>query len=277
MSHANEPHRRRAGPGPDPVRLAFWTALAIAAGAAGVALTAGPEVGRVGVVLFLALAAVAGVFFLWLTRNRGRQIGLFPDRGAAEAAAVTQGGEYAVLDGVAEPALVSDRTGAVVAVNQRYAALAVEAGAMSDSTRPPAFDRLFGSAPLMSAPMYRLARAAGLGETRSEILPPATLRAGGDSHRYEASVAPFGGDRILWRLRPLSSTAVVEGDAARALFVDDAPLGFFAARQDGSVVYVNQALRALLGFGDETPMLRLRDFVKEVVRALFGVYSSAAV
>lgn len=263
MSHENEPNRRRAGPGLDPVRLAFWAALAIAAGAAGVALTAGPDVGRVGVVLFLALAAVAAVFFLWLSRNRGRQIGLFPDRGAAEAAAMTTSGEYSVLDGIAEPALVSDRTGAVIAVNQRYAALAGEAGAMSDSTRPPAFDRLFGSDPLMSAPMYRLARAAGLGETRSEILPPATLRAGGETHRYEASVAPFGADRILWRLRPMTSTAVVEGDAARALFVDDAPLGFFAARQDGSVVYVNQALRTLLGFGDETPMLRLRDFVKE--------------
>jgi two-component system cell cycle sensor histidine kinase/response regulator CckA len=115
----------------------------------------------------------------------------------------------------------------------------------------------------MSAPMYRLARAAQMGEMRNEILPPAALPGDGDPRRFEASVAPVSAERVLWRLRSLSQTAIVEGDAARALFVDDAPLGFFAARQDGALVYVNQALRALLGFGDETPILRLRDFVRE--------------
>ncbi|MFZ4602339.1 MAG: ATP-binding protein [Caulobacterales bacterium] len=263
MSHLSDPRPQRSTPGLDPARIAFWAALAVAAGAAGVALTSGPEVGRLGVILFLGLAGVAAVFFLWMSRNRGRQIGLFPDRGAAEAAAGLEVGEYAVLEAISEPALVSDRAGAVVAANQAYRRIAVDAGALSDSARPPALDRLFGADALMSAPMYRLSRAASMGEQRSEILPPAVLSPGTDPRRFEASVAPAPGGRILWRLRPLTSTAIVEGDAARTLFVDDAPLGFFAARQDGAVVYVNQALRALLGFGDETPMLRLRDFVKE--------------
>jgi len=263
MSHTPDPHAQRIAQTLDPARIAFWIALVVAAGAAGVALTAGPDVGRVGAVLFLGLAGVAAVFFLWLSRNRGRQIGLFPDRGAAESAAVAPRGEYAVLDGIAEPVLVSDRTGAVIAANSAYVRLAGASGALADSDRPPAFDRLFGADPLMSAPMYRLARAAANSEARSEILPPASIRAGDAPRRFEAAVAPFAGDKVLWRLRPLASNAVVEGDAARGLFVDDAPLGFFAARHDGSVVYVNHALRALLGFGDETPLLRLRDFVKE--------------
>ena len=270
MSQTNDARAQRSSVRLDPARIAFWSALAVAAGAAGVALTAGPEVGRVGAILFLSLAAIGFVFFLWLSRHRGRQVGLFPDKGAAEAAALAaHGGEYALLEGIAEPALVSDRNGAAVAANKPYLSLAQFAGALAESERAPMFDRLFGADPLLSAPMYRLSRAANLGETRSEVLPAVALRADSEAHRYEASVAPIGADRVLWRLRPMASSAVVEGDAARGLFVDDAPLGFFAARADGSVVYVNQALRAVLGYGDETPLLRLRDFIKEdTVRVL---------
>src|SRR5262249_10499216 len=42
-----------------------------------------------------------------------------------------------------------------------------------------------------------------------------------------------------------------------------APIGFFAARGDGAVVYMNRALRAVLGVGDDPAKLRVKDILKE--------------
>src|SRR5690606_1471916 len=43
----------------------------------------------------------------------------------------------------------------------------------------------------------------------------------------------------------------------------DAPVGFFAARADGSIIYMNRALRAVLGVGDDPALLRVKDVIKE--------------
>src|SRR5262249_2204539 len=48
----------------------------------------------------------------------------------------------------------------------------------------------------------------------------------------------------------------------RALYVEDAPVGFFSARRDGRVVYVNRTLRAMLGLPDEPAGLRLEDILR---------------
>ncbi len=42
-----------------------------------------------------------------------------------------------------------------------------------------------------------------------------------------------------------------------------APVGFFAARADGTIVYMNRSLRAVLGVGDDPSLLRVKDIVKE--------------
>ncbi|HVY86210.1 MAG TPA: ATP-binding protein, partial [Caulobacterales bacterium] len=110
--------------------------------------------------------------------------------------------------------------------------------------------------------MFRLSKAAGQGQIRREALPPTTLTPGGKPVRYEAVVSPMGSHRVLWRLRELT---VGEGGAAvdRQLFLDDAPIGFIAARADGSIAYMNQALRAVLGVGDDPTRLKLRDILKD--------------
>ena len=249
----------------DYIQLAFWAALAIAGGAAGMALTWSEAVGPAGAVLVIALGAMALVLVLWVMRGAGRKLGVFPERGAAEAA-VQSTKRHLWLEALTEPALISDRGGVTVAANASYlviAQLAHETGV--DSVHAPSVDRLFSSNPGMAAPIYRLSKAVKLGIAKTEMLPALLF---GDSHtamQFEASVAPLGKTRALWRLRRVeagSQTAGVGSVDPRALYVEDAPVGFFSARRDGRVVYINQTLRQMLGLPDGENALRLEDIMR---------------
>jgi two-component system cell cycle sensor histidine kinase/response regulator CckA len=247
----------------DGPRVLFWAALAVGLAAAGVAVAAGPSVGRAGALLLIAMAAAGMVFLVWLSRGAGRAVGLFPSRGAAETATLSMGrAEFALLDALAEPALLTDRAGAPLVANAAWRALAEQTGALGDSDRPPSMDRVFGADPVLNPAMFRLARAAAARQTRCEPLPPTRIGARTELARFEASIAPAPNGRMLWRLRELAPVDAAADPEARALFVEDSPIGFFAARADGAVVYMNRALRAALGCEDgET--LRVRDILKE--------------
>ncbi len=247
-------------------RAAFWVAMAMGAGGAGVAVAAGPSlVGPVGAVLLIGVAAAGVVFLMWLT-GLGRYVGLFPARGAAEAASMAIGrAEFQMLEALEEPAFVAEHGSAPIAANAAYLEAAQAAGALGQSARPPAMDRLFGADPVVSAPMYRLANAARRGQARREELPAAALDRAGGLVRYEACVAPMPGGRTLWRLRALGPAPASDPTVAdpRRLFIDEAPLGFFSVKPDGAIAYMNQALRAVLGVGEEAAGLRLKDIVKD--------------
>ncbi|MFZ4071720.1 MAG: ATP-binding protein [Caulobacterales bacterium] len=247
----------------DAQRLVFWAALATAAVAGGVALTAGESVGRLGGILIIGLAALGAAFVLWMGRGRGRDVGLFPERGAAEHASLSAvRAEFSVLDAIGEPAMVSDRHGAVLAANAAYLDLAKSCEALIDGDRAPMVDHLFGADPALSAPMYRLARAAGAGERRAEHLPPANLKPGQPASRFEASVGPMPAGRVLWRLRPLQVDAG-DGNAALAdQLIEEAPAGFMAVRADGAIVFMNAPLRVAIGL-DDVAGLKLRDLIAE--------------
>ncbi|HVZ99270.1 MAG TPA: hypothetical protein VG841_03020, partial [Caulobacterales bacterium] len=247
----------------DPLQILFWVSVAIGLAAAGVAITAGPSVGRAGAVLLILLMSAGLVLFFWMSRGAGRRHGAFPERGAIEAAVLSAGrNEATIVEALDEAAMVTDRNLSPLVANAAYIAIAETAGALGDSDRPPMMSRLFGADPMLSAPMFRLSKAAGQGQIRREALPPTTLTPGGKPVRYEAVVSPMGSHRVLWRLRELT---VGEGGAAvdRQLFLDDAPIGFIAARADGSIAYMNQALRAVLGVGDDPTRLKLRDILKD--------------
>ncbi len=251
------------GKGFDWLQIAFWTALAVAGGAAGVALTWSQAVGPSGAVLVIALGAMGLVLTLWLMKGAGRRLGVFPERGAAEAAAQSNR-KLVWLEALEEAALVSDRGGATVAANPAYLELAQVANDLGDSSHAPSIDRLFGANPGMAAPIYRLSKAVKAGVSRTEVLPAILL---GDHHspvQYEASVAPLGKTKALWRLRRVDSAAASRSGSVdpRALYVEDAPVGFFSARRDGRVVYVNQTLRAMLGLPEEPAGLRLEDILR---------------
>jgi two-component system cell cycle sensor histidine kinase/response regulator CckA len=246
----------------DYLQLGFWAALTLAGGAAGMALTWSEAVGPAGAVLVIALGAMALVLVLWAMRGAGRKLGVFPERGAAEAAAQSTR-KLIWLEALEEPALISDRGGATVAANPAYLEIAQVAKDLGEGGHAPSIDRLFGANPGMAAPIYRLSRAVKAGQSRSETLPAILF---GEAHQpvqFEASVAPLGASRALWRLRKIeggnSASSSVD---PRALYIEDAPVGFFSARRDGRVVYVNLTLRQMLGLPDEPAGLRLEDILR---------------
>ncbi|TPW05853.1 MAG: two-component system, cell cycle sensor histidine kinase and response regulator CckA [Alphaproteobacteria bacterium] len=250
-------------PGLDAPRLLFWVALAMGLASAGVVVAAGQSAGRAGALLLIAMAAAGMVFLVWLSRSHGQAAGLFPGRGAAEAAAMkSDSTEHALLEALEEPALLTDRAGAPLVSNAAYKALADATGALGESERPPLMDRVFGHDPVLNPAMFRLSRSASSRQSRREVLPPTRVGGRPAMVRYEASVSPAPNGRVLWRLREMTDADAATDAEARALFIEDSPVGFFAARPDGAIVYMNRALRASLGVEDGE-VLRVRDVLKE--------------
>jgi two-component system cell cycle sensor histidine kinase/response regulator CckA len=248
----------------DPLQVLFWLSVTVGVAAAGVAITAGPSVGQAGAVLLVLLAAAGMVLFFWMSRGAGRAHGAFPERGAIAASSLLAGrDQFALIEAVDEPALITDSNLSPIVANAAYRAIAQAANVLGESDRPPALSRLFGADPMLSAPMFRLSKAAQASQPRREVLP-ATTAVAGKHARFEARVGPMTNGYVLWRLRELDVGDVAEdGDDGRGVFLDDAPLGFFAARADGSVLYMNRALRKTLGLSEDANQLRVRDFVVE--------------
>ena len=248
----------------DPLQILFWFSVAVGLGAAGVALTAGQAVGQAGAILLILLAAAGLVLFFWMSRGAGRRVGAFPGRGAIAATALLGSrNDFAFVEALDEAALITDAHLSPLAANHAYLDIAEAAGILGESDRPPMMSRLFGADPMLSAPMFRLSKAAQLGQTRREQLP-ATAAINGQHARYEACVGPIPGGHVLWRLRELGAAEQGEGgDDGRQLFLDDSPVGFFAAKADGSVIYMNRSMRAVLGLGDDPQLLRVKDMIKE--------------
>ena len=254
----------RSGGRLDPLQILFWGAVTAGLAAAGVAITAGPAVGQPGAILLLLLASVGLVLFFWMSRGAGRKLGAFPERGAIAAASMLSGrNEFALIEALDEAALITDAQLSPLTANDAYLHIAEAAGVLGESDRPPMMSRLFGADPMLSAPMFRLSRAAQAGQTRREELPVTTAISGKHA-RYEACVGPIPGGHVLWRLRELGAAEAGEqgGDGGQ-LFLDDAPVGFFAARTDGTIVYMNRALRSVLGLGEDPALLRVKDIIKE--------------
>jgi two-component system cell cycle sensor histidine kinase/response regulator CckA len=213
-------------------------------------------------VLVIALGIMTLLLVVWVMRGAGRRLGVFPERGAAEAAAQSTK-KLIWLEALEEPALISDRGGATVAANPAYLELSQVARDLSVGGHAPSIDRLFSANPGMAAPIYRLSKAVKAGQRRTELLPAILI---GDAHQpvqFEASVAPLGASRALWRLRRIEASGEGAGSGdARALYVEDAPVGFFSARRDGRIVYINQTLRQMLGLPDGDHALRLEDILR---------------
>jgi len=261
--HAQTPAPRSGGR-LDPLQILFWFSVAVGLGAAGVALTAGQAVGQAGAVLLILLAAAGLVLFFWMSRGAGRRVGAFPERGAIAANSLLGGrNDFAFVEALDEAALITDAHLSPLVANHAYHQIAEAAGILGESDRPPMMSRLFGADPMLSAPMFRLSKAAQLGQTRREELP-GTSAINGKHTRYEACVGPIPGGHVLWRLRELGAAEQGSSpDDGRQLFLDDSPVGFFAARSDGQIIYMNRSLRAVLGLGDDPQLLRVKDMIKE--------------
>lgn len=264
MTDMTDPGQQRPRLAFDAPRALFWAALAIGLAAAGVAVAAGPTVGRAGALLLIAVAAAGMVFLVWLSRGAGKAVGLFPGRDEAESAALPlRRGEHALLDALEEPALLVDRSGAPVLANRAYEDLARRMGVLGDAGRLPVVDRLFGGDPLLGPSIFRLSRAASQRQARREMLSPTRVGDRPELVRFEALVSPAADNHVLWRLNERTDAGPASETEARGLFVEDSPIGFFAARPDGTIVYMNRALRAAIGLDDDMPAPRVRGLIKE--------------
>ncbi len=241
----------------------FWLSLLIAVAASCVAIVRPDAVGQTGPVLLIALASGGMVFLIWVMRGAGKRLGLFPARGAAEEVVARKKQPFGWISALDEAVIVTESGGGAVTSNDVYLELSKELGVVTESERAVTVDRLFGSNPGLNAPIYRLSRAAKMGEARREVLPAIALGDDNIPVQFEISVSPLESDRTLWRLRRLAGMTEAMGAAdARALFVEEAPLGFFVARANGQISYINAWLRDYLGLPDQLSDLKVEDILR---------------
>ncbi len=255
----------------DWLQMTFWASLLIAVAAAA-ATAAWPDAGgSMGLVLLIAMAAGGMVFLLWIIRGAGRRMGLFPERGAMAEAMKPVTPRFSWIDSLDEAVLIADQGGAPIAANAAYSELTETAlMGQADSLGPVSVDRIFSAFPGLAAPVFRLSRSAKAGETRRESLPAMTLGVEGIPVQFEASVAPLRNDRVIWRLRRITGSQDATGAAdMRALYVEDAPMGFLSSAPDGKITYANAWLRDLLGLPETAKSVRLDDIMRpEFVKML---------
>jgi two-component system cell cycle sensor histidine kinase/response regulator CckA len=223
--------------------LAFLLAAAVAAGAYALKQDVKPFYLVLGAVLSLAgLLAVFGAAAGLVTIGRSSQQREFLD---------------SLTDALAEPCVVADHKGRAVYANGPFIKLAAKAGA----GRLVGFDVLYAGYPDFAQPVYQLAQAAREGQAASrEIRVAAGSSAPGADPDKPAwlrlSVAPMpqprGHPYVLWRLSNISDDRARQEQAFSRLqfiitYLDFAPAGFFSARPDGKVDYLNATLAGWLG------------------------------
>jgi len=255
----------------DFMQLGFWAMLLVAVATACVALVWPEAGGTTWLMSMIAMASFGLVSLLWLIRGAGRRLGLFPERGLAEATVAVNPQRFTWINALDEAVLITEQGGAVVASNQGYAELAaMTVSGLNEGGRAPTVDRLFGANPGLAAPIFRLSKAAKAGLARREVLPAITLGAEGLPVQFEISVSILPRERALWRLRRIAGNEEATGAAdMKALYVEDAPMGFFASRPDGTITYANSWLREVIGLPETATNVRIDDIMRpEFVKLL---------
>ena len=264
-SAAPRPRRRRVGVW---LFLALWLAvLALAFAAPGRGYD------------WLALLMMGG-FGLWLillaiTRALGFGAGRRapPDFTLALMAALPDG------------LLITERRGRVLAANPAFRERLAAAGVK----RLVGLEHLYSGFAETAEPIYRLAQAAREGRAGAEeirLAPGAAVPGAAADHVIwlKLTVAPVDETRVLWRVTDISAERARQEAAFARLqslinYLDHAPVGFFSARADGRIDYVNGTLAEWLGL-DLTQAsdgaLKLADIAtREGARLILGVAPSA--
>ncbi|MBR9806832.1 MAG: response regulator [Alphaproteobacteria bacterium] len=255
----------------DMMQLGFWICLLISIAAASVALAWPGASGAPGPILLIAMASGGLVFLLWSVRGAGRMLGLFPERGSIARAAQSAMPRFSWIEALDESVLIADQGGAPVAANNAYRELTSMALMVGQSEGAPVtVDRLFGSNPGLAAPVYRLSKDAKIGHARREVLPPITIGPERVPAQFEITVSPLPREKVLWRIRPIAGDREATGASdLKSLYVEDAPMGFFAARPDGTITYANGWLRDMLGLPETAKNIRIDDIMRpEFVKML---------
>ena len=160
-------------------------------------------------------------------------------------------------DAIGDPFVATDGRGRAVYANGPY----IRLSSASAAGRMVGMDMLYSGHPEFAESIYRLAQAGLEGKTEEkEIrLPAGSTAPGGkpDGPTWlRIGVAPVadaaGRHYTLWRLQDIGADRAKQEQAfARLQFIitylDHAPAGFFSARPDGRIDYLNATLAGWLG------------------------------
>ena len=208
--------------------------------------------------VILSVLGMIGSFFLF-----GLAAGHIRVGGDAEA-----GGGLAALasDLIAHGIMITRRDGSIVYANEAYRHLA---GSDQDG-EARSLEVAFAGEPQAGECIFRLMRAAELGETRSEEFRVRDLESRSRSGRWlRLSVRPLkasttgrlAGAAQLWELIDISGERASEAEAIRGLEsavarYEAMPLGLLGAGLDGRITHLNPTLTRWLGLDPGAPRTR---------------------
>jgi len=191
--------------------------------------------GMPGALTALGLVAIAAAVLYGLSGTSSETLSRAP-LAAADA-----------LTALPDPCYVTDRRGAVLFANEAYRSLS---GGF-DGGRTVPIERLLSGRGEGAEASFRLAQAARTGFAAEEdvrIGPPNAQRT------YRAVVRPLSGASggAVWLLRDMTSererVEIAERTHLRSLsYIEHAPFGFFAADEDGVLIFMNSRLASWLG------------------------------
>ncbi|MCA0366759.1 MAG: response regulator [Proteobacteria bacterium] len=190
--------------------------------------------------MFLSVFAAVGVLAAFLYAA-----GFLQFAGRAARNDITK----AIVDTDAEGVLVVDREGRVLYANAAYQSLCGTSGGRNSGIRP--VERLLSGAPEVSEATYRLAQAAREGRKASEVMrlvpalsgdaPFAWYRVSVRALERADGVAQYWTVQDVTRERERNENEFQELQQAIS-YLDNAPAGFFCARSDGRLTYMNATL-----------------------------------
>jgi two-component system cell cycle sensor histidine kinase/response regulator CckA len=224
-------------------------------------------------VLMLVLAGFAALGFLAVLLYA---IGILQFAGRAARNDITK----AIVDSSTDAQLVIDREGKVLYANAAYQALCGGLPGRLASIRP--VERLFSGSPEVSEATYRLAQAAREGRRAAETMRLVPALSGGTPFAwYRVKVSPLerqGKTVQFWTVSDITRERERNENEFQELqqaisYLDNAPAGFFSARPDGRIAYINATLADWLDLdiaeiADQS--LELRDIVSGGGAALIG-------
>ena len=197
--------------------------------------------------LFLAGFAALGVLAAFLYA-----VGILQFAGRAARNDITK----AIVDGAEDGQLVLDREGKVLYANGAYQTFCGGVPGRAASIRP--VERLFSGGSDVSEAIYRLAQAAREGRGATEIIRLVPALTGGASYGwYRVRVRPLsraeGDTAVHWRLTDITRDREKHENEFQELqqaisYLDSAPAGFFSARPEGRVLYLNATLADWLDY-----------------------------
>ncbi len=235
-----------------------------------VALLMPQVIGPEGFILAFGIAAVLVVVLYGLWSGGAAARNLSPS--AIEKLDTDPPFALSVLESDEDALLVYSSRGEPFYANRKYRQLLQQAGLGSTYGRPPAFDRLVGGHPGLSAFAFRLAKAGRSGQARQERLPGFEINS--EMLEFDASVSPLSGGQSLLRLtRRVSADKGSEGEynpVSGTALLDEAPIGFFSANADGKTQYMNDTLRSWLGVSPNAPNPDAEDFIAGDAKRVLG-------